>query len=220
MVSVLTDAWHQIKGRDVGGSNVHARTGGLRPENGHHAYDIHDGLEDGTLPFHSILALGEAIDVHARLYGSMDNVSRHTTNLSTHLYGVLKSLRHPNGRPLCHIYCEDGGAGYGDPRKQGATVAFNLVDSSGNYIPYSDVEGIANDERIYIRSGGQYTPSHGLPNICQLTQQPGICCPGGIYTALEYEPWHLQRALSAHHTCVRTFPCSPLTAIDIRQLAS
>lgn len=34
-------------------------------------WDLHDGLEDGTLPFHSILALGLAIDTHARLYDSM-----------------------------------------------------------------------------------------------------------------------------------------------------
>lgn len=34
-------------------------------------WSIHDGLEDGTLPFHSILALGLAIDTHLRLYGSM-----------------------------------------------------------------------------------------------------------------------------------------------------
>lgn len=34
-------------------------------------WDLHDGLEDGTLPFHSILALGLAIDTHIRLYGSM-----------------------------------------------------------------------------------------------------------------------------------------------------
>lgn len=34
-------------------------------------WNIHDGLEDGTLPFHSILALGIAIDIHYRLYGSM-----------------------------------------------------------------------------------------------------------------------------------------------------
>jgi molybdenum cofactor sulfurtransferase len=34
-------------------------------------WNIHDGLEDGTLPFHSILALGLAIDTHIRLYGSM-----------------------------------------------------------------------------------------------------------------------------------------------------
>lgn len=36
-------------------------------------WNIHDGLEDGTLPFHNILALGLAIDTHIRLYGSMVN---------------------------------------------------------------------------------------------------------------------------------------------------
>jgi molybdenum cofactor sulfurtransferase len=35
------------------------------------SWKLHDGLEDGTLPFHSILALGIAIDTHLRLYGSM-----------------------------------------------------------------------------------------------------------------------------------------------------
>ena len=34
-------------------------------------WSIHDGLEDGTLPFHSILALGIAIDTHLKLYKSM-----------------------------------------------------------------------------------------------------------------------------------------------------
>lgn len=34
-------------------------------------WNIHDGLEDGTLPFHNILALGLAIDTHINLYGSM-----------------------------------------------------------------------------------------------------------------------------------------------------
>lgn len=37
----------------------------------HELWNIHDGVEDGTLPFHSILALGLAIDTHLRLYGSM-----------------------------------------------------------------------------------------------------------------------------------------------------
>lgn len=42
-------------------------------------WNIHDGLEDGTLPFHNILALSLAIDTHLRLYGSMvgENVVRH-----------------------------------------------------------------------------------------------------------------------------------------------
>lgn len=160
MVSVLGDAWHRIKGRDAGelyaGGGEGGGGRGQGDGRGKHSYDIHDGLEDGTLPFHSIIALGEAIDVHARLYGSMDNISRHTTNLSVRLYQKMKRLTHANGRPLCHIYTEDGGRGFGDPKKQGATIAFNLLDSKGYYTPYSDVEKIANDNRIYVRSGGMY----------------------------------------------------------------
>jgi len=30
---------------------------------------------------------------------------------------------------------------------------------------------------------------------------PGICCPGGMFTALQYEPWQLRRARSAGHHC-------------------
>lgn len=197
MVSVLGAPWHKVKGRDAG---TFQAAGG----DGRGAYDIHDGLEDGTLPFHSIIALGEAIDVHERLYGSMDNVSRHTTNLSLRLYQKLRCLAHANGRPLCHIYTEDGGRGFGDSRKQGATIAFNLLDPSGYYIPYSDVERIANASRIYIRSGGRSLRprSHVTCSDHKLKRiYPGICCPGGIFTALDYEPWELQRALSANHAC-------------------
>lgn len=38
-------------------------------------------------------------------------------------------------------------------------------------------------------------------NRISLYNSSGICCPGGLYTALDYEPWELQRAFSAHHVC-------------------
>lgn len=158
MVSVLGPAWHRIKGRDAGefrGAGVGATSMREGAGDGRGSYDVHDGLEDGTLPFHNIIALGEAIDVHEKLYGSMDRVSRHTTDLSLRLYQGLNSLTHKTGRPLCHIYSEDGGQGFGDAKKQGATIAFNLLDPNGHYIPYSDVEKIANSNQIYVRSGGK-----------------------------------------------------------------
>lgn len=34
-----------------------------------------------------------------------------------------------------------------------------------------------------------------------LTGHAGICCPGGVFTALQYEPWQLNRARSAGHHC-------------------
>lgn len=153
MVSVLGGSWHKIKGRDV--VDHHKPGIMLDTSNNGSLYEIHDALEDGTLPFHNILALGEAIDTHARLYGSMDNVSRHTTCLSIRLYQHLRNLKHSNGRPLCHIYAEDGGREYGDAKRQGATIAFNVLDANGYYVAYSDVERIANENGIYVRSGGE-----------------------------------------------------------------
>ncbi|KAL1880813.1 hypothetical protein VTK73DRAFT_4983 [Phialemonium thermophilum] len=187
MVSAVGGAWHKSKGLEssssVGGDEHQFQLS----NDSHHQYSIHDGLEDGTLPFHSILALGEAIDVHTRLFGSMDAVSRHTSRLVRQLYEGMRSLRHANGQPVCRIYGQDedheyGGHGFGDPRRQGATVAFNVFRADGSYVPYSDVERLANERGIYIRSGG-------------------ICCPGGLFTALQYEPWELDRARSAGHHC-------------------
>ncbi|KAI1180681.1 pyridoxal phosphate-dependent transferase [Nemania sp. FL0916] len=145
-------------------------------------YKLHEGLEDGTLPFHSILALGEAIDVHVRLYGSMSNISAHTSYLIDVLYRGMAGLRHGNGRPACRIYSENKDRDFRNPSKQGSAIAFNMLLPSGAYISYTDVERIANDAGFYIRSGG-------------------VCNPGGIFSLLGYEPWMTERALSAGHHC-------------------
>ncbi|KAK3937077.1 pyridoxal phosphate-dependent transferase [Diplogelasinospora grovesii] len=172
--------WHMSKGLDQHETDTEENVG---------AHGLHEGLEDGTLPFHSILALGEAIDVHKELYGSMENISRHTTQLAQRLYRGISGLRYANGQPLATVYDnheeygnDAGGAAYGDPNRQGATIAFNVYRQDGTFESYAKVEQMANDRGIYVRSGG-------------------ICCPGGVFTALQYEPWELNRARSAGHHC-------------------
>ncbi|CAJ2513848.1 Uu.00g019670.m01.CDS01 [Anthostomella pinea] len=162
MVGTLGENWHRSKG-------LQAPT-----------YKLHEGLEDGTLPFHSILALGEAIDVHKRLHGSMSRISEHTTYLMSRLHRGMAKLCHSNGRPLCRIYNEN--RDFEDPNKQGSAIAFNVLRADGHYVSYTDVERSANAARIYIRSGG-------------------VCNPGGIFTSLGYEPWMTERAMSAGHHC-------------------
>ncbi|KAI0406064.1 pyridoxal phosphate-dependent transferase [Xylaria palmicola] len=163
MVATFGDTpWHRSKGAQ-------------RP-----TYKLHEGLEDGTLPFHSILALGEAIDVHLRLYGSMKNISAHTSHLIERLYRGMAGLRHSNGRRACHVYSEN--RDFRNPSKQGSAIAFNMVHASGAYVSYTDVERVANAAGFYIRSGG-------------------VCNPGGIFSLLGYEPWMTERALSAGHHC-------------------
>jgi molybdenum cofactor sulfurtransferase len=144
---------------------------------------IHDALEDGTLPFHNIMALGCAIDAHSKLYGSMKVISRHTCYLARRLYLRLASLQHYNGRPLVVFYNDFNGAQpYSDPTTQGSTIAFNLVRADGSPVRHSMVEKMANDRGIFLRSGG-------------------LCNAGGIASYLNVEPWQFKRAWSAGHRC-------------------
>ena len=129
---------------------------------------LHERLEDGTPPFHSIIALGWALKVHERLYGSMADISRYTCSLSKVLLDGMMTLKHTNGRPVCKVYSQDTSA-YGDPKRQGPTIAFNVMDSAGGWIGKSDVEKLAVLNNIQLRSGG-------------------VCNPGGIAAALDLSP--------------------------------
>jgi molybdenum cofactor sulfurtransferase len=144
---------------------------------------IHDAMEDGTLPFHNIIALGCAIDVHEELYGSMERISKHTNFLARRLYNALLSFRHGNGQRVCIIHNDDKTeSAYDDPTTQGATIAFNIVNAQGRYFGHSSVERLANENNIYLRSGG-------------------LCNPGGIAHYLKLESWQFKRAWSAGYRC-------------------
>ena len=99
---------------------------------------LHEMLEDGTPAFHSILALKVALKVHQRLFGSMEDVSKHTCNLITLLHKKISTLSHANGLPACKIY-RSHPSGYGTSEAQGPTIAFNMRASSGEWIGKSDV---------------------------------------------------------------------------------
>lgn len=170
----------------------------------HAHYELHDQLEDGTLPFHSILALDAAMDVHLRLFGSMKDISKHTADLTRVLYEGLQAIRHQNGQRVGVIYNEST-VSYGDARTQGATVAFNIFDKNSVLIPPDEVEKIANKHRIFIRSGG-------------------LCNPGGIFTHLQLCPEEMEQAYLTGHKCGTAFNGKPtgvarvsLGAMNIRR---
>ncbi|KAL9114558.1 MAG: hypothetical protein Q9187_007458, partial [Circinaria calcarea] len=142
---------------------------------------LHEQLEDGTLPVHSILALDSAIDVHRHLFGTLAQISSHTSSLAKQLYDGLTSLRHGNGGALCTIY-QNAGASFDDSRSQGPVVAFNLRNSQGMWANNSEVEKLAAVKNIHFRSGG-------------------LCNPGGIASALGLSPWEMKRNFSAGQRC-------------------
>ncbi|KAL4913219.1 pyridoxal phosphate-dependent transferase [Aspergillus aurantiobrunneus] len=142
---------------------------------------IHERLEDGTLPFHSIIALDSAFETHRRLYGSMENVSSHTRFLAAQLHHRMVALRHYNGTRVCHIYMSSGSK-YDNPCTQGPIVAFNLRSNRGMWVGKSEVERLASIKNIQIRSGT-------------------LCNPGGTAVSLGWTGGDMLRHFSAGMRC-------------------
>ncbi|KAL5365999.1 pyridoxal phosphate-dependent transferase [Aspergillus floccosus] len=164
-----------------GGGTVEMVTCSDHPWHSRKLTDIHEALEDGTVPFHNIVALGCALATHERLYNSQNHVSWHTTRLTAHLANCLSSLRHPNGVKVCQIY-QDPHASYGDSKTQGSIVAFNVRSDDERWLRLSHVEEAANEHRIHLRTGT-------------------VCNPGGLTKALNLEQWELFQNYTAGVRC-------------------
>ncbi|KAK3044893.1 hypothetical protein LTS18_015121, partial [Coniosporium uncinatum] len=142
---------------------------------------LHDQLEDGTLPIHSIMAVRPALDVHQELFGTLDRVSRHTARLAQDLYDGLSSLRHSNNAAVCELY-KDSRSTYGDLNTQGPIVAFNIRNGEGAWISNPEVEKLAAVKNIQLRTGG-------------------LCNPGGIASSLHLAPWEMRQNFSTGQRC-------------------
>ncbi|KAF3178689.1 hypothetical protein TWF788_007419 [Orbilia oligospora] len=143
--------------------------------------EVHESLEDGTLPFHNIVALGHAMDVYAELYGTPKQVSAHASGLAKVAYERLLNLRYSNGAPVCEIY-KDERASYNDSTTQGPTVAFNIRQPDGSWVGKSKVEEAAIQNNIHIRSGG-------------------VCNPGGVASFLQWDSVGMKKNFDAGMTC-------------------
>lgn len=150
---------------------------------------LHERLEDGTLPIHSIIALDIAMRTHRRLFGSMRHVESHVSYLSRRLYLGLERLKHYNETPVCTIYspinshqatsdaaCDPGSL------DSGPIISFNVRNQAGAWISLAEVEKLASLKGFHIRTGG-------------------VCNPGGIASALNLQPWEIKRNFSVGFRC-------------------
>ncbi|KAF4552381.1 Molybdenum cofactor sulfurase-like protein 2 [Elsinoe fawcettii] len=148
---------------------------------------IHERLEDGTLPYHSIVALDCAISAHSELFDSLDRVSRHTRFLAQKLHSGLAKLKHDSGQPVVQLYSEtvtndDGGGG----GARGPVIAFNLQSSSGRWVSLYEFEKIAIARDVNVRTGGH-------------------CNPGGTASYLDLAPQQIRINHDAGHRCGSEF---------------
>ncbi|MCJ1412908.1 hypothetical protein MMC19_007008 [Ptychographa xylographoides] len=144
-------------------------------------FALHEQLEDGTLPIHSIIALDSAMNVHQRLFGTLERVSSHTAFLADTLYNRLKAMQHENGTRVCEIY-KDPATSYNKHYSQGPIIALNLRNDRGAWISNAEVEKLATIRDIQFRSGG-------------------LCNPGGVASTLCLSPWEMKNNFSAGQRC-------------------
>lgn len=135
---------------------------------------LHDALEDGTLPFHTILALDSALNTFSRLYGPFVNISRHAAIVSRLMFTLLSSLRHHNGRRVCQLYSS--------PSNSGPIIAFNLISADGSPIGFASFEQLSSLRNIALRTGG-------------------MCNPGGVEQCLNLQDLEIKRNFEAGKVC-------------------
>eukprot|EP01134_Creolimax_fragrantissima_P006294 CFRG6294T1 len=140
------------------------------------AKDIHTALEDGTISYLSILALGNGLDAIDNV-GGIERIATHTHALASWLYHQLSNLRHEyTHMPVCKLYTNLGDwqdcassnkislvqpttvtneytQSHRRISRQGPVIALNILHKDGSLVGYSQVAQLAALERIHIRTG-------------------------------------------------------------------
>jgi molybdenum cofactor sulfurtransferase len=110
-------------------------------------------FEDGTLNFLNIPAVAMGLR-HLQSIG-YEVIHTRLECLTGWLLENLQVLKHPNGQPLVRIY------GPTETHGRGATIALNFFDAQGHPIDHRQVERLANQARISLRTGCFCNPGAG-----------------------------------------------------------
>ncbi|TIA33343.1 PLP-dependent transferase [Aureobasidium pullulans] len=161
MVITIGDSWHKKKSNS-----------------------LHDALEYGTLPIQDIIAVGHAIKCYESLFGErpMSRIAHTTSHLAKMMADELSRLKHANHRPVIQSYSmlEDG---IYKSQSQGPIIAFNVLRPDGSLVAYSEVESLAEEKKINLRTGS-------------------LCNPGGLAKSLHWGPDELRQAYNClGHRC-------------------
>uniref|UniRef100_A0A8C2X997 Molybdenum cofactor sulfurase n=1 Tax=Cyclopterus lumpus TaxID=8103 RepID=A0A8C2X997_CYCLU len=143
------------------------------------AANISDRFEDGTVSFLDVIAVNHGFEALYRITGGMHNIQQHTYGLARYTYMLLSGLCHGNGQPVAQMYTEGQ---FESPSTQGAILNFNLKDSHGQIIGYSQVDRMASLSNIHVRTG------------C-------FCNTGACQSFLGITNQQIRRNLQAGHVC-------------------
>eukprot|EP00094_Tigriopus_californicus_P009744 TCALIF_09393-PA protein Name:"Similar to mal3 Molybdenum cofactor sulfurase 3 (Aedes aegypti)" AED:0.06 eAED:0.06 QI:0/0/0/1/1/1/2/0/656 len=110
-----------------------------------------DYFEDGTLPYHQIMALRHGFSALKRhVPGGIKAVESHTFGLAQYLYQGLARILHENGNPVVEIYHSSN---FISVKEQGGIVNFNLLQCDGKYFGFNVFHRLAKLEQVLVRVG-------------------------------------------------------------------
>lgn len=103
----------------------------------HSWFFVLNRLEDGTIPYLSIISLLSGYETLETLVAgqSMCRIARHCFNLSKYLYESLRSLKYANGRDVVRFYHDSA---FDSVDRQGGIITFNVVHDDGTYVGFAE----------------------------------------------------------------------------------
>ena len=102
-------------------------------------------FEDGTLNYNMIPAVAIGLEYINKI--GIDNITRRVVSLAEYLAAGLKNLTHSNGTQLVKIF------GPETFEHRGGTLIMNFFDIHGAPFTFEEVEQLANQHNISIRTG-------------------------------------------------------------------
>jgi len=129
----------------------------------HYLAKNHERYEDGTLNYLDIPAIKTGLEYIEAI--GIERINERVTSLINNLCERLLEIKHSNGQPLVRIF------GPSDRKNVGSTLIMNFFDPNGNPYAFEEIEKLANQRLISIRSGCFCNPGIDEINNCLSTQE-------------------------------------------------
>ena len=124
-------------------------------ENRHSLCLAHERFEDGTINYLDIPAIKIGLDYIEEI--GIDRINKRVEEITQFLIKEIQNIKHQNGKNVVRLF------GSLQKEHKGGTLIMNFSDKSGNNYPFTEVEQLANQRLISIRTGCFCNP--GLDEI-------------------------------------------------------
>ena len=128
-----------------------------------HLADGHERFEDGTLNYNMIPSVAHGLAYLENI--GMERISARVKSMAGWLAGQLRAIRHDNGKPVVRLF------GPETFENRGGSLVLTFFDREGKLYPFQEVEGLANERKISIRSGCFCNPGIDEINSCVSTEE-------------------------------------------------